>query len=69
MNRILQEMRKTPIFWLLVLAPAVLVAEHLASEDGLTIDHETLRRWMLAAGLWSRRRKRSPHRHRPRRRR
>lgn len=41
-----------------------LVAEHLASEDGLTIDHETLRRWMLAAGLWSRQRTRSPYRHR-----
>jgi transposase len=41
-----------------------LAAEHLASEDGLTVDHETLRRWMLAAGLWSRARKRSPHRRR-----
>ena len=41
-----------------------LAAEHLASEDGITIDHETLRRWMLAAGLWSRARKRSPHRRR-----
>lgn len=41
-----------------------LAAEHLASEDGLSIDHETLRRWMLAAGLWSRARKRSPHRRR-----
>ena len=40
------------------------MAEHLASEDGLTIDHETLRRWMLAAGLWSRQRKRSPYRQR-----
>jgi transposase len=39
-----------------------LAAEHLASEDGLTVDHETLRRWMRAEGLWSRRRKRSPHR-------
>lgn len=29
-----------------------------------TIDHETLRRWMLVAGLWSRARKRSPHRRR-----
>ena len=27
-----------------------LAAEHLASEDGITVDHETLRRWMLAAG-------------------
>jgi len=41
-----------------------LVAEHLASEDGLTVDHETLRRWMLAAGLWSRRRTRTPYRQR-----
>jgi len=41
-----------------------LAAEHLASEDGLTVDHETLRRWMLDAGLWSRARKRSPHRRR-----
>jgi transposase len=41
-----------------------LAAEHLASEDGLTIDHETLRRWMLAAGLWSRQRKRTPYRQR-----
>jgi transposase len=41
-----------------------LAAEHLASEDHVTVDHETLRRWMLAAGLWSRARKRSPHRRR-----
>ena len=41
-----------------------LAAEHLASEDGITIDHETLRRWMLAAGLWQRRRQRSPYRQR-----
>ena len=24
-----------------------LAAEHLASEDGVTVDHETLRRWLL----------------------
>jgi transposase len=41
-----------------------LAAEHLASEDGLTVDHETLRRWMLAAGLWSRARARTPYRQR-----
>ena len=41
-----------------------LAAEHLAAEDGITVDHETLRRWMLDAGLWSRARKRSPHRRR-----
>jgi transposase len=41
-----------------------LAAEHLASEDGIVVDHETLRRWMLAAGLWQRRRHRSPYRRR-----
>jgi hypothetical protein len=41
-----------------------LAAEHLASEDGLRIDAETLRRWMLAEGLWSRERKRRRHRRR-----
>jgi transposase len=41
-----------------------LAAEHLASEDAVTVHHDTLRRWMLAAGLWSRARKRSPHRQR-----
>ena len=35
-----------------------LAAEHLAAEDGLTVDHETLRRWMLREGVWSRTRKR-----------
>jgi len=38
-----------------------LAAEHLAEEDGVVIDHETLRRWMLEAGLWSRQRKRKKH--------
>ena len=41
-----------------------LAAEHLASEDGVTVHHDTLRRWMLAAGLWSRARKHAPHRQR-----
>src|SRR6201997_5424156 len=41
-----------------------LAAEHLASEDGLQVDAETLRRWMLAEGLWSRERRRRPHRRR-----
>src|SRR5262249_14091194 len=41
-----------------------LAAEHLASEDGLGVDAETLRRWMLAEGLWSRERKRRRHRRR-----
>jgi transposase len=38
-----------------------LAAEHLASEDGLRMDAETLRRWMLKEGLWSRRRERRRH--------
>ncbi len=41
-----------------------LASEHLASDHGLEVPRETLRRWMLAAGLWSRRRKRKPHRSR-----
>lgn len=45
-----------------------LAAEHLASEDGLQIDAETLRRWMLREGLWSRERKRRRHRRRRERR-
>ena len=39
-----------------------LAAEHLASEDSIPVHHDTLRRWMLAAGLWSRARTRSVHR-------
>src|ERR1700680_3945709 len=46
-----------------------LAAEHLASEDGMKIDAETLRRWMLEEGLWRRRRKRKPYRQRRERRR
>jgi len=41
-----------------------LAAEHLAEEEGLSVHHETLRRWLLTEGLWSRRRKRSAHRQR-----
>jgi len=41
-----------------------LASEHLASEDGLEVDAETLRRWMLAEGLWSQERKRKAHRQR-----
>jgi len=46
-----------------------LAAEHLAREDGLRIDAETLRRWMLAEGLWSRQRQRKAYRQRRERRR
>ena len=38
-----------------------LAAEHLAEEDGIVVDHETLRRWMLAEQLWSRQRHRKKH--------
>lgn len=41
-----------------------LAAEHLGSEDGLWVNCETLRLWMLEAGLWSRERKRRKHRRR-----
>lgn len=41
-----------------------LAAEHLREDHGLEVDHETLRRWMLAEGLWSRERKRKPYRKR-----
>jgi transposase len=41
-----------------------LAAEHLASEDQLSVHPETLRRWMLAEGLWSKARKRKQHRQR-----
>lgn len=38
-----------------------LAAEKLAAED-LAVDHETLRRWLLAKGVWSVRRKSRRHR-------
>lgn len=41
-----------------------LAAEHLGSDDGVQVDAETLRRWMLKEGLWSRERKRRRHRRR-----
>jgi Winged helix-turn helix len=41
-----------------------LAAEHLGSEDQIEISISTLRRWMLAEGLWSRARKVREHRQR-----
>jgi hypothetical protein len=41
-----------------------LAAEHLGAEDNLQVNAETLRLWMLQAGLWSRERKRRKHRRR-----
>lgn len=41
-----------------------LAAEKLIEDDGLALDHETLRRWLIEGGLWTRRRKRSGYRQR-----
>src|SRR2546428_950228 len=41
-----------------------LAAEHLASEDGLRVDAETLRRGMLGGGVWGRERGGRGHRRR-----
>jgi transposase len=41
-----------------------LAAEHLASEDQIELSATTVRRWMLAEGLWSRERKVREHRQR-----
>jgi transposase len=41
-----------------------LAAEHLLQDHGIVIDAETLRRWMLAEGLWTRERKRKAYRQR-----
>jgi transposase-like protein len=40
----------------------LLASEHLATDHGLEVDHETLRRWLLDAGLWEARRQREAHR-------
>lgn len=41
-----------------------LASQHLASDDGLKIHAESLRRWMRESGMWQRRRKRKPYRQR-----
>ena len=41
-----------------------LASEHLASEDAIELSPTTVRRWMLAEGLWSRERKTRQHRQR-----
>ena len=45
-----------------------LAAEHLLSEDQIELSATTVRRWMLAEGLWSRERKTRQHRERRERR-
>ena len=44
-----------------------LASEYLSKEQ-LRVDHETLRRWLLEAGLWTKKRKRQKHRQRRERR-
>jgi len=39
-----------------------LATEKLLERDGIKISDETLRGWLLGAGIWQKRRKRSPHR-------
>jgi transposase len=41
-----------------------LAAEKLAERDGLAVDHETLRRWLIAEGMWKSRRQRRRYRSR-----
>lgn len=41
-----------------------LAAEHLKEDHGIEVNAETLRRWMLADGLWTRERKRKQYRQR-----
>src|SRR5262249_51402809 len=37
-------------------------SEKLEEEDGLKVDHETLRRWLIGEGLWAKHRRRGKHR-------
>lgn len=41
-----------------------LAAEQLAEREQIVVDHETLRGWLLAQGLWRKRRRRQKHRSR-----
>jgi molybdenum-dependent DNA-binding transcriptional regulator ModE len=38
------------------------LASEKLSQEGYQVDHETLRQWLLQAGLWGKRRPRSQHR-------
>lgn len=40
----------------------LLASEHLATDHGIVIDHETLRRWLVSDGVWEPRRRRKAHR-------
>lgn len=41
-----------------------LAAEKLAERQGIQVDHETLRRWLMASGQWQRHRRRTQYRSR-----
>jgi hypothetical protein len=41
-----------------------LAAECLIDDDGVTVPVETLRQWLLSAGLWRKQRRRRPYRQR-----
>lgn len=45
-----------------------LAAEKLAERDGICVDHETLRRWLICEGMWEVKRNRRHHRERRERR-
>ena len=40
----------------------LLASEHLATDHGIVVDHETLRQWLLVTGIWKSRRRREAHR-------
>ena len=40
----------------------LLASEHLATDHEIVVDHETLRQWLLVAGVWKSRRRREAHR-------
>lgn len=40
----------------------LLATEHLATDHEIVVDHETLRQWLLGAGVWQSHRKREAHR-------
>ncbi len=43
-----------------------LISEYLAERHGITLSHETLRKWMIQAGLWKDREARRPRPYQPR---
>jgi len=40
----------------------LLASEHLASDHGIVVNPETLRKWLISSGLWESRRRRESHR-------